>query len=707
MNDKDSINPSVFNRIDRQSLVTRHAVQITKPDPLSPLSLGNGEFAFTADVTGLQTFPDFHEAGIPLCTQSQWGWHSAPNPNGHRLEDSLRDFTTFKGKRVSYPYEPRDVDSLSPALQWLIQNPHRLNLAQVGLVLKKKSGDLATPEDLTGIEQTLDLWNGVLKSSFGLDRHSTAVETCVHPDLDLVAIRIKSNLLSNGQCGVKLAFGYPDPATLSAHDFSHPLMHASTLNQIEPHLYHLIREIDAFRYVITIRTSEHASLTQTENHEFVFTTFGETLELVVVFSPTENCAVLPDFTETRRACRAHWPRFWTNGGAVDLSGSSDPRAQELERRIVLSQYLTAIQCAGSMPPQESGLTHNSWHGKFHLEMHWWHAAHFALWDRAPLLEKSLPWYQTIIGTARECAKRQGYSGVRWPKMIGPEGMECPSWIGPFLIWQQPHPIFFAELLWHAHGQKKEILEKYSNLVFETAEFMSSFPEWDSQNSRYVLGPPLCPSQEACLFLPGRHENTVINPTFELAYWKFGLSLAQEWRLRLGLSRETRWDEIINNLASPSTSQGAYLASENTPDSFTNADLLQDHPSVLGAYGMLPGVGIDRAAMRETYLLVLEKWQWQGWTWGWDYPMVAMCAARLGESQAAVDALLMETPGNRWLENGHCFQGEKLPTYLPANGGLLYAVAFMAAGWEGAPKRKSPGFPEKEWSVRWEGLRPAL
>ena len=67
---------------------------------------------------------------------------------------------------------------------------------------------------------------------------------------------------------------------------------------------------------------------------------------------------------------------------------------------MLSQYLTAIQCAGSMPPQETGLTVNSWYGKFHLEMHWWHAAYFALWNRTPLLEKSLGWYDGILPAAR-------------------------------------------------------------------------------------------------------------------------------------------------------------------------------------------------------------------------------------------------------------------------------------------------------------------
>ena len=107
----------------------------------------------------------------------------------------------------------------------------------------------------------------------------------------------------------------------------------------------------------------------------------------------------------------------TTGAAVDLSGSSNPRAAELERRVVLSQYLTAIQCSGSAPPQETGLTVNSWYGKFHLEMHWWHAAHFALWNRAPLLEKSLDWYRNGFFPARANGRGRrdiaARAGPRW------------------------------------------------------------------------------------------------------------------------------------------------------------------------------------------------------------------------------------------------------------------------------------------------------
>ncbi len=62
--------------IDRFALVTRHNIHNSVTDSLSSLSVGNGEFAFTTDVTGLQTFPDFYSKGISLGTMSNWGWHT-------------------------------------------------------------------------------------------------------------------------------------------------------------------------------------------------------------------------------------------------------------------------------------------------------------------------------------------------------------------------------------------------------------------------------------------------------------------------------------------------------------------------------------------------------------------------------------------------------------------------------------------------------
>ena len=63
--------------IDRHALVTRHNVVLTNADVYSPLSVGNGEFAFTVDITGLQTF-DARYGSIPLTTMSNGAFTRCP-----------------------------------------------------------------------------------------------------------------------------------------------------------------------------------------------------------------------------------------------------------------------------------------------------------------------------------------------------------------------------------------------------------------------------------------------------------------------------------------------------------------------------------------------------------------------------------------------------------------------------------------------------
>jgi hypothetical protein len=283
-------------------------------------------------------------------------------------------------------------------------------------------------------------------------------------------------------------------------------------------------------------------------------------------------------------------------------------------------------------------------------------------------------------------------------MVGPEGRDSPSPIGPLLIWQQPHPIYYAELCYRSHPQRTT-LTRYHDVVFESAEFMASYAYFESTKQRYVLGPPVIPAQENH---PARE---TWNPTFELAYWSFGLQTAQRWRERLGMKRNSEWDRIIANLSPLPVRDGVYLAHENCPQTFTERN--HDHPSMLGALGMLPGDRVDRETMRRTLKKVMTGWQWDK-TWGWDYPLTAMTAARLGEPRIAIDALLMNTEKNRYLPNGHNWQRANLPCYLPGNGGLLYAIAMLAGGWRGAPSTPAPGFPDDgSWKVRAENLNSRL
>jgi hypothetical protein len=57
----------------RRKVVQSFNVRRTKSSDSTPLQVGNGNFAFGADVTGLQTFK-------PYAIMSTWGWHNFSLP---------------------------------------------------------------------------------------------------------------------------------------------------------------------------------------------------------------------------------------------------------------------------------------------------------------------------------------------------------------------------------------------------------------------------------------------------------------------------------------------------------------------------------------------------------------------------------------------------------------------------------------------------
>lgn len=665
--------------INRKALVQRHHVINQRFDSLSSLTLGNGAFAFTADITGLQSFPELYSQGVPLGTQSEWGWHSFKNTAHYRFEESLKTYH-LNGRDITY-----SVQSDNPAANWFRQNVHRLQLGNVGFEIMKKNGELYTIADLKAVKQELDLWNGLLLSHFEVDGIPVDVTTTVDPKQDIVAVHIESALLNEKRLKIRIRFPYPTGEFTDAGvNRNNEKQHTSFIKGSN-----IIHQLDDFTYQLQTNS---AQIHKDAPHSFSFIPATETIFRFT----TQKSTPLPSFEQVRNNSIQYWNAFWQRGGAIDFSESKDPRAAELERRVVLSQYLMAVQCAGDMPPQETGLTYNSWYGKPHLEMYWWHATHFALWNRIDLLEKSLKWFRTVSDNACNIAKRQGYTGVRWQKMTDPKGNESPSSVGAFLIWQQPHYIYMAELVYR-HHHDRATLDKYKDLVFATASFMASFAQ--HENGRYILGKGLIPAQER--FKP---EDT-FNPTFELAYWRWGLSTAQQWRERLGLQREPIWDAVLKDLSPLPQKDGLYLAAESAPDSYTNPRYVTDHPAVLGALGMLPlSPALDTTVMHRTFDKIWKDWNWKD-TWGWDFPLTAMTATRLGLKQKAIDALFMPVQTNTWLKNGHNYQDERLRLYLPGNGGLLTAIAMMCAGYDGC-NSINPGIPDDgQWKVKWEGLQP--
>ena len=174
-----------------------------------------------------------------------------------------------------------------------------------------------------------------------------------------------------------------------------------------------------------------------------------------------------------------------------------------------------------------------------------------------------------------------------------------------------------------------------------------------------------------------------------------------------LPRNKKWDDIINKLSPLPVQDDKYLFTESATDSYTNPEFKTDHPSVFGALGMAPETPmVDKKIMRNTFNWIWDNWSWNK-TWGWDFPMTAMTATRLGNPDKAIDALLMNISTNTYLNNGHNYQDGRLTIYLPGNGGLLTAIAMMCAGYDGSTI-PDPGIPKNgKWKVKWEGLKKML
>lgn len=719
--------------IDREAVVSRNNPIVTSADTLSSLTVGNGHFATTVDVTGLQSFPENYYNGVPLCSQSDWAWHSFPNIENLKPEDTQKSMNLGHGRNEIYAVEYKTDGRNKQATEYFRVNPHRLNMGNVALVFGKDNS--LKLSDLTDIHQTLDLYNGAIYSKYKAFGKDVNVTTSSLHDRSALIFSVNSRLFTKGDARICLSLPYvtgkhADAAT----DFSKKYLkaHLSKVMSKGANYAIIMHRLDTTTYYIKISWQGSAQFSDNaENHTYTLQPKKEKINVKVEYSDKiESLQKSFNFLKELAEVRNFWNNWWKEGAIVDFSECTDSRAKELERRVVLSQYLTFVNCANQTPPQETGLTYNSWFGRPHLEMTWWHMVDFSLWNRPEVVETILEWYNNdAYPEAKKIARRQGFNGIRWMKMTDPWVGESPSNVGSFLTWQQPHYIYLAEEMYR-HNPTEQTLKKYAQYVEETAEFMADFALACAPKN--ADGPIRLYGQTA--MQESMSKDFSYNHPFEQVYWVYGLTTAQKWRERMGIARNNSWDEIIKRMGSLPEHDNVYTAGEPTQpfiqtegemesetfDPFNyggdsgKKQLTQDefylkcrsdHPAVLGACGMLPYYGqYDRAQMQRTLDWVMNNWNWDT-TWGWDYGMTAMCAARLGDGENAIKALLIDKGKNTYLVSGHNYQEPKrLRLYLPGNGALLDAIAMMCAGWDGCPDVNNPGFPRNgKWNVKWEGL----
>ncbi|RKD90887.1 hypothetical protein [Mangrovibacterium diazotrophicum] len=690
--------------IDRHALVTRHNIRWPWEER-GQIPMGNGEFCIGVDGTGLQTFGGN--------TMSHWGWHSFPLPQGISPDQIPPTGSFINVKNGDHYIGPDTIPTGKQAIaNWMYDNPHIVNLGRLRFV--RYDGAELTVEDITSnAKRSIDLWTGTHTTSFvvsgewinkgvwvnpaemGGSGQQVTVTTYVHPHTDQVSVRVESDLIANGIIKVALDFPYP---TLNNEiewvgDFKRTENNLTTLTQTSKVRADFTRQVDDFTYHVAMSYSEGAKVTSSIfDGDKVWYLDGNglsTLEFSTTYSPNPIGDIIADFESTREANKVYWENFWMNGGAIDLSESTDPRWFELERRIVLSQYLTAVQAAGSWPSSESGLMNiDPWRGQFHFEIIFFHQAHFALWDRWQLTDEAVRAYQHFVPTARARAKQFGFKGLEWPKSATPSGRSAPWEGNQALLWKQPQPLHFAELEYRLNPTG-ETLEKWAEVVFGTVDYMVDFLTLDKETETYHIELNM-----------GRGEwgESRDNPQV-LAFWHWGIEQGQTWRERMGLGREPNWDKVLNHLVKFPIKDGIYVDSQGRPLRLTG---------ILGL--MPPSEAITLETATRTYAKMKEmisqssEGAFGSRNMGWGVAMGAVGQAKMGDAEGAVESLLgglgtaFDIAGiNRGLGGA----------YLPTNGALLYAAAVMAAGWDGAPDRNAPGFPDDgSWIVRWEGLKRA-
>ena len=215
-------------------------------DHLTPFSVGNGDFAFTVDGTGLQSAWIGEDAVTPTLTMSNFGWHRYPKASRDYSKLRLQEFDA-NGRKIGYMTDSSGQEMLFDDLR---QNPHKFNLAKIGLSLPdwpQNPDRKVVFRGITNLKQVLNIYEGIIYSSYHLNDTSVEVETFVHPKRNIVGIRIQSGLLQT-KMGVEISFPYP----------SHHIT-GSDWNKIDAH--HSILEgtvikrvVDDTEYAITDRS---------------------------------------------------------------------------------------------------------------------------------------------------------------------------------------------------------------------------------------------------------------------------------------------------------------------------------------------------------------------------------------------------------------------------------------------------------------------
>ena len=407
-------------------------------------------------------------------------------------------------------------------------------------------------------------------------------------------------------------------------------------------------------------------------------------------------------TPTDSVWREHlvwWKMFWGRS-FVDFTGSNDPRANELQKRWARDLYLVAANDRGAYPPAESGLSANSWYGKFHLEMTFWHIGGLLSSNRADLVKEMLLWYPTVLDAAKRRANAQGFEGARFPKQTSYNGEDSPSPVAQLLLWHVGEIPLICDRYYRA-TRDQEFRARIYPVLAETAEFCRSYLTLDPADGRYHLLPPIASCAE------NTDPKTTRDPAYELASFAAALRIAFEYAGELGQDQDKAkgWKDTLSRLAEPPYDGQVYLTCAGLTDSYSPKYTGKgSHPGMLGLLfngGLVPA----DARMSRTLDKVLASWRFDD-IWGWDFGLCAATAAHLKRAEDAVNLLTSSAFANQRSASGWNTRwtpdrppSDAMP-YYPGSGGTVIALHEMMANDQGG---RIPRFSRRPSYARVDSL----
>lgn len=289
------------SKINRYELVSEYNIENTVIDSLIRLRVGNPQFEFRVDMTGLQSFPEY-----------------------------------YSGDK-----HPGTVST------WTKSNPCNFNLGKVGLQILKKDGKEISVSDLKEPVQKLNLWTGEIESIFSVDEIPVHLKTVCHTDYDMISVKIASGLIAEGRLRIKINFGPEDPEDVSSN-------HTSDNNN----LTRIISDTNNITILNRIKDRENYFILLWRNgsvlkevSKHVFYLEPERTDSVYSFScqfmsDTVNGRV-QNFGETLAASKKGLSKFWNSMDENDFRKYAGSKDREFKRHAILLKYFDRIACSNS------------------------------------------------------------------------------------------------------------------------------------------------------------------------------------------------------------------------------------------------------------------------------------------------------------------------------------------------------------------------